>query len=124
MQHGEVCRRTERRQPAQWAHSSDGAAADDEGTTLPRYMIERIFPQGLSIPMNDDGRKAVAGVVAANADSGVTWVHSYLNPDHTQTFCTYDAPSPDAIPKVADRNSLPVGRITEVTVLDPYFYQA
>jgi len=24
---------------------------------------------------------------------------------------------------VADRNGLPVGRITEVKVLDPYFYQ-
>jgi hypothetical protein len=91
---------------------------------MPRYLIERSFPQGLSIPMNDEGRKAVADVVATNADSGVTWVHSYVNPDRTQTFCIYDAPSPEAIRKVADRNGLPVGRITEVRVLDPYFYQA
>ena len=34
---------------------------------MPRYLIERSFPDGLSIPMNDDGRKAVAGVVANNA---------------------------------------------------------
>ena len=27
---------------------------------MPRYLIERSFPDGLSIPMNDDGRKAVA----------------------------------------------------------------
>jgi hypothetical protein len=26
-------------------------------------------------------------------------------------------------PQVADRNGLPVKRITEVTVLDPYFYR-
>ena len=40
---------------------------------MPRYLIERSFPQGLSIPMNDEGRKAIAGVVATNAESGVTW---------------------------------------------------
>ncbi len=91
---------------------------------MPRYLIERSFPQGLSIPMNDDGRKAVGGVVANNAEHGVTWVHSYVSPDHKQTFCVYDAPTPEAIRKVADRNSLPVGRITEVRVLDPYFYRA
>ena len=34
---------------------------------MPRYLIERNFPDGLPIPMNDDGRKAVAGVVANNA---------------------------------------------------------
>jgi hypothetical protein len=53
----------------------------------------------------------------------VTWVHSYVSPDRKATFCIYDAPAPEAIRKVADRNGLPVGRITEVSVLDPYFYQ-
>ena len=90
---------------------------------MPRYMVERSFPQGLSIPMNDDGRKAVDGVVRVNGEHGVTWVHSYVNPDRTQTFCVYDAPTPEAIRKVADRNGLPVNRITEVSVLDPYFYR-
>lgn len=90
---------------------------------MPRYMIERSFPDGLSIPMNDDGRGVVTGVIAKNAEHGVTWVHSYVTPDRKQTFCIYDAPAPEAIRKVAERNSLPVGRITEVKVLDPYFYQ-
>jgi hypothetical protein len=90
---------------------------------MARYVVERHFPQGLSIPMNADGKKAVAGVVSNNAEHGVTWVHSYVNPDRTLTFCIYDASTPEAIRKVADRNGLPVGRITEVTVLDPYFYQ-
>ena len=44
-------------------------------------------------------------------------------PDRKNTFCIYDAPAPEAIRKVADRNGLPVGRITEVSLLDPYFYQ-
>ena len=85
---------------------------------MPRYLVERSFPQGLAIPINADGRKAMDGVICTNADLGVTWVHSYVNPDHTQTFCIYDAPSPEAIRQVAERNALPVGRITQVSVLD------
>ena len=34
----------------------------------------------------------------------------------------YDAPNPEAIRRAAERNGLPVDRITRVTVLDPYFY--
>jgi len=91
---------------------------------MPRYLIERTFPQGLSIPMNDEGRKAVAAVVQNNADRGVTWVQSFVSPDRKQTYCIYDGPTPESIRQVADRNGLPVNRITEVTVLDPYFYLA
>lgn len=90
---------------------------------MPRYLVERSFPAGLAIPLDDDGRKAVASVVTKNAEHSVTWVHSYVTPDRKQTFCIYDAPTPDAIRKVAESNGLPVGRITEVRVLDPYFYQ-
>ena len=90
---------------------------------MTRYMIERHFPQGLSIPLTDDGKKAVASVVANNAEHGVTWVHSYVNPDRTGTFCVYDGPSPEAIRKAAERNGQPITRITEVSVLDPYFYR-
>lgn len=90
---------------------------------MPRYLIERSFPNGLAIPLDDEGRRAVAGVVATNAAHGVTWVHSYVSPDRKSTFCIYDAPSPETIRTVADRNGLPVGRITEVSVLDPYFYR-
>ena len=90
---------------------------------MPRYLVERSFPQGLSIPMNADGAKACLSVVAKNAEQAVTWVHSYVTPDRTQTYCIYDAPSPEAIRTVAQRNELPVDRITEVSVLDPYFYR-
>lgn len=34
----------------------------------------------------------------------------------------YDAPSPEAIRKTATRSQLPVDRITQVRVLDPYFH--
>ena len=89
---------------------------------MPRYLIERNFPDGLSIPMNADGRKAVAGVVANNAEHGVTWVHSYVTPDNRKTYCIYDGPDEDAIRKAAERNGLPIDSITPVNVLDPYFY--
>jgi Protein of unknown function (DUF4242) len=106
------------------SHRRHGAVEpNSKDRFMPRYLIERSFPDGLSIPMNAEGRKAVAGVVANNAEQGVTWVHSYVSPDRKATFCIYDAPTPEAIRKVADRNGLPVSRITEVSVLDPYFYQ-
>lgn len=90
---------------------------------MPRYLIERRFPDGLAIPLDQEGRHALDKVIATNADHGVTWVHSYVTPDRRDTFCVYDAPSPEAIRKVAERNGLPVGRISEVSVLDPYFYR-
>lgn len=89
---------------------------------MPRYLVERSFPQGLAIPINADGRMAMDGVIATNAVHGVNWVHSYVNADRTQTFCIYDAPSPEAVRQVAERNQLPVDRITQVSVLDPYTY--
>ena len=91
---------------------------------MPRYMVERSFPDGLEIPITDDGVKACLEVIDANAGVGVTWVHSYVSDDHTKTFCIYDGPSPEAIRKAADLTKLPVGSITEVSVLDPYFYKS
>jgi Protein of unknown function (DUF4242) len=52
----------------------------------------------------------------------VTWVHSYVGPDRTKTYCIYDGPSQGAIRKAGERNGLPIDKITEVRVLDPYFY--
>lgn len=89
---------------------------------MPRYLVERTFTDGLAIPTNTEGANAVCGVIDNNAQQGVTWVHSYVTPDKQTTFCIYDAPSPDAIRAVAEVNQLPVDRITEVRVLDPYFY--
>jgi len=89
---------------------------------MPRYMVERSFPDGLNIPVNAAGADALSKVVQTNSEQGVTWVHSYVSTDKTHTFCIYDAPTPDAIRQVAERNGLPVDNITEVAVLAPYFY--
>jgi hypothetical protein len=89
---------------------------------MPRYVIERDFPDGLVIPTDPEGAKACLGVVERNTEQDVTWVHSYVSNDKKKTFCVYDGPSPEAIRATAKANGLPVNRITEVRVLDPYFY--
>jgi hypothetical protein len=90
---------------------------------MPRYIVERTFPAGLALPATEAGSQACLTVVGVNADDGVTWLHSYVTPDAKRTFCVYDAPTPEAIRRVAERNKLPVDRITEVRVLDPYFHR-
>lgn len=90
---------------------------------MPRYMIERTFERGLSVPQTAEGVKACLSVVDKNALDGVTWLHSYVSPDHTKTFCVYDGPSPEAVRRAANRNDLGIDTITEVSVLDPYFYR-
>ena len=90
---------------------------------MPRYIVERHFTDGLAIPVDETGAQAVLGVVGNNAEKGVTWLQSFVSPDKKQTFCVYDGPSPEAIRSVAQKNALPVNKITEVRVLDPYFYR-
>ena len=88
-----------------------------------RYLVERSFPDGLEIPVNMEGSEICLNVVSTNAEENVTWIHSYVTKDKKKTFCIYDAPSPEAIRKSAKNNGLPVDKITEVSVLDPYFYK-
>ena len=90
---------------------------------MPRYMVERTFPDGLAIPVTDEGAQVCLAVVGNNTHEIVTWLHSYVTQDKSKTFCIYDGPNPDSIRRAAGRNSLPVDRITEVSVLDPYFYK-
>ena len=90
---------------------------------MPRYVIERTFPGGLTIPLTDAGDQICRKVGERNAEEGVNWVQSYVSDDRTRSFCVYDGPSPEAIRRTAARNGLPVDRITEVRVLDPFFYR-
>lgn len=89
---------------------------------MPRYLVERTFPDGLAIPMTDDGAQICLTVIDTNGLDGVTWVHSYVTADKKKTYCIYDAPSPDAIQTAAERNNIPVDKIIQISVLDPYFY--
>jgi hypothetical protein len=89
---------------------------------MPRYLVERGFPNGLGIPAEAEGERSRLALVERNADAGVTWLHSYVSEDRRRLFCVYDGPSPEAIRKSAVRNGLPVDQITQVRVLDPYAY--
>jgi hypothetical protein len=90
---------------------------------IKRFLVERSFPNGLNIPVNEEGSKICLSVVSNNAEDNVTWIHSYVTKDKKKTYCIYDAPSEEAIRKSAKVNGLPVDYITEVSVLDPYFYK-
>jgi hypothetical protein len=90
---------------------------------MPRYVIEREFPDQFRIPMDEVGANACHALVESNLVDRVIWIHSYVSVDKTRMFCVYDAPSPEAVRRAASRAKLPVDRITEVRVLDPYFYK-
>jgi len=89
---------------------------------MPRYLVERNFENGLVVPIDQEGASAMLGIVERNLGNEVTWVHSYVTPDKSKTFCIYDAPHPEAIRSAASRNGIPADAIHEVRVLDPYFY--
>jgi hypothetical protein len=89
---------------------------------MPRFMVERTFPDGLEIPVTDAGTQILEKVCDTNAASGVTWVHSYVTADKKKTYCIYDGPNEAAIRQTAEKNGLPVDSVVPVSVLDPYFY--
>ncbi len=89
---------------------------------MARYLVERTFPEGLQALAGAEGSEQWLAIVERNSDDCVTWLHSYVSDDGEKTFCVYDAPNPEAIRKTARHNGLPVDRITQVRVLDPYFY--
>lgn len=89
---------------------------------MPRYVIERNFPDGLHIPISAEGAAATAQVGSVNAAEGVNWVHSYVSDDKKRSYCVYDAPDAAAIRRAAEKNALPIDKITEVSVLTPSFY--
>ena len=93
---------------------------------MPRYLVERTFSTKALDDCQPNERGAAADlekIVNRNAELGVTWLHSYISDDHRTAFCVYDGPDPESIRKAADRNGLPLDRITRVSVLDPYFYR-
>jgi hypothetical protein len=89
---------------------------------MPRYLIEREFPDGLHVSMNEVGADVLRKVAENNSEFGVTWLHSYFTPDRKRSYCVYDGPTPEAIRRAAACNKLPISQITEVRVLDPYFF--
>ena len=91
-------------------------------TIVPRFLVQRTFREGWLVPPSREGAQRCRQIVADNASFGVTWTHSYVSEDRSVSYCICDAPSPAAVRRAAAATGLPVDRVTEVRVLDPYFH--
>jgi hypothetical protein len=89
---------------------------------MPRYLIERTFQDEFNLPNSNDSEQDRLLFNENNALLGVVWIHSFVSTDGKKSYCLYDAPTPEAVRRAALHNSLPVDRITEVRLLDPYLY--
>jgi hypothetical protein len=81
---------------------------------MPLYVIERRFADQLEL--SSDGVKAIQEV---NADEGVRWLFSFLSADQRQSYCLYEAPSPDELVAAARRAGIPADVIVEVNRFSP-----
>ena len=77
---------------------------------MPLYVIERKYAAELEI--SAEGVKALEEI---NADEGVRWLFSFLSADRRQSYCLYEAPSPDAIVAAGRRANVPVDAVVEVS---------
>jgi hypothetical protein len=80
------------------------------------YMIERSFADQLDLSEGD-----VDLIEEINSDEGVRWLFSFLSADKRQTYCLYEAPSPEAILAAARRANVPADVIVEVDAATPQF---
>lgn len=58
-----------------------------------------------------------------NAEENVTWLSAFVSDQKRRTVCVDDVPTWEAVHRTVARNELPVDDITQVRVLDPYFYR-
>ena len=87
---------------------------------MPRFIIERNLPAGLSRGDIDDASRRA---IAANADMpGVRWLHSHLALDHSKFFCEYEASDVEAVQESARRAEIPCDLVTEVVEVAPEHY--
>jgi hypothetical protein len=89
---------------------------------VPRYLVERTYPDQFPIALDRDGAQRCRDIIANDTQEHVTWLYSYVTLDRRKSICVCDAASPEAVRRAAQCNDLPIDRITEVRVFDPYFY--
>jgi hypothetical protein len=81
---------------------------------MPLYVIERRYADQLEL--SSEGVKALEEI---NADEGVRWLFSFLSADRRQSYCLYEAPSPDELIAAARRAGIPADVIVEVNRVAP-----
>jgi DNA-binding CsgD family transcriptional regulator/tetratricopeptide (TPR) repeat protein len=105
-----------RTEAATYAHRhglADGPAGAQD-RAMPLYVIERRYAD--QIELSSDGVKALQEI---NADEGVDWLFSFLSADRRQSYCLYEAPSPDELIAAARRAGIPADVIVEVNRISP-----
>jgi hypothetical protein len=76
---------------------------------MPLFVIERKYAEQLELSSD-----AVRMIEEINADEGVHWLFSFLSADRRQSYCLYEAPSPEEIMAAARRANIPADVIVEV----------
>jgi hypothetical protein len=89
---------------------------------MPKYIVERTFPGEAKASAGASGAAASMADLERNCDLGVTWVQSFISEDRARSFCVFEAPTPEALRKALTRTALMIEAITQVRVLDPWFY--
>lgn len=76
---------------------------------MPVFMIERRYAE-LMVPTPE----GAAALNAINDDEDVRWLMSFLSMDQRKSYCLYEAESPDALVRAAERAGLPADVIVEL----------
>ena len=90
---------------------------------MPRYIVERTFDAELAIPRSAEGAELCQRVVQRNERDGrhvVALLRQRRPPARRSASTT--GPTRRRSGAAATGNELPVDRITQVRVLDPYFH--
>jgi hypothetical protein len=77
---------------------------------MPVFMVERQYGEELEASAD-----LLDGINRINDDENVRWLYSFLSADKRKTYCLYEAESPEAILRAAQRAGLPADVIVEVT---------
>ncbi len=76
---------------------------------MPVFMIERRYAEMLEVTP-----EGAAGINEINADEDVRWLMSFLSADQRKSYCLYEAESPEALVRAAERAGLPADVIVEL----------
>ncbi len=76
---------------------------------MPVFMIERRYAE-LVVPTAE----GAAELNAINDDEDVRWLMSFLSADQRKSYCLYEAESPEALIRAAERAGLPADVIVEL----------
>lgn len=86
---------------------------------MPLYLVERTLPDGIGLPGPAHPPAERQRFIDNNQHEGVVWLSSYVSQHGRKVFCLYEAPEPAALRRAAQRNDLPIDRISEVRQLHP-----